>query len=174
MDFVTNIFGAGLYSLQLPITMSFNASNHGVNQTLYFRDALLFENYPAISESATSVKLTAPNLPRKLINPYFCIRSDILDSSDYIGGADSGELYPVIAVVPKVSDYPDFFVNTAPDMEFVFTKPKTITSITTSIHDPSQALAQVNDSSAVIYKITKQIPDTQFNIINQILNNKNK
>tara|TARA_Y100001963_G_C6793111_1_gene456783 strand:+ start:509 stop:3475 length:2967 start_codon:yes stop_codon:yes gene_type:complete len=174
MDFTTNIFGAGLYSLQLPITMSFNASNHGVNQTLYFRDALLFENYPAISESATSVKLTAPNLPRKLINPYFCIRSDILDSSDYIGGADSGELYPVIAVVPKVSDYPDFFVNTAPDMEFVFTKPKTITSITTSIHDPSQALAQVNDSSAVIYKITKQIPDTQFNIINQILNNKNK
>ena len=57
-------------------------------------------------------------------------------------------------------------------MEFVFTKPKTITSITTSIHDPSQALAQVNDSSAVIYKITKQIPDTRFNIINQILNNK--
>ena len=79
------------------------------NQSNYFRDALLYENYPAISESATSVKLTAPNLPRKLINPYFCIRSDILDSSDYIGGADSGELYPVIAVVPKISDYPRFF-----------------------------------------------------------------
>lgn len=170
MDFTTNVFGAGMYSLQLPITMSFNASNHGVNQSNYFRDALFFEQFPAISESATSVKLTAPNLPKKLVNPYFCVRSDILDSSDYIGGADSGELYPVIAVVPKISDYPDFFVNTAPDMEFVFTKPKTITSITTSIHDPSQALSQVNDSSAVIYKITKQIPDTRFNIVQQVLN----
>jgi hypothetical protein len=174
MDFVTNIFGAGLYSLQLPITMSFNASNTGANQNLYFRDALFFEQFPAISENAISVKLTAPNLPKKLINPYFCIRSDILDSSDYIGGADSGELYPVIAVVPKISDYPDFFVNTSPDMEFVFTKPKTITSITTSIHDPSQALSQVNDSSAVIYKITKQIPDTRFNIVQQILNENKK
>jgi len=150
--------------------MSFNASNTGINATLYFRDQLFFEQFPAISESATSVKLTAPNLPKKLVNPYFCVRSDILDSSDYIGGADSGELYPVIAVVPKISDYPDFFVNTAPDMEFVFTKPKTITSITTSIHDPSQSLSQVNDSSAVIYKITKQIPDTRFNIVQQVLN----
>ncbi len=172
MDFITNVFSAGMYSLQLPLTTSFNASNHGGNATLYFRDTLLFEQFPAISENASSVKLTAPNLPQKLVNPYYTIRSDILDSSDYIGGADSGEIYPVIAVVPKISDYPDFFVNTSTDMEFVFTKSKTITDITTSIHNPDQSLADVNDGSAVIYKIKKQIPDTNFNIVQQILNEK--
>ncbi len=173
MDFVTNIWGAGTYSLQLPITTSFNLQNAGVVND-YFRDQMLFEQFPAISESATSIKLTAPNLPRKLINPYFCIRSDILDSSDYLGGADSGELYPVIAIVPKISDYPDFFVNTSPDMEFVFTKSKTITSITTSIHDPSQSLASLNNDSAIIYKITKQINPDKFNIVQQVLNQNKK
>ena len=172
MDFVTNIWGAGTYSLQLPITTSFSVINAAGNQNDYFTDAMLFEQFPAISETAHSIKLTAPNLPRKLINPYFCIRSDILDSSDYIGGADSGELYPVIAIVPKISDYPDFFVNTSPDMEFVFTKSKTITSITTSIHDPSQSLASLNNDSAIIYKITKQFNPDKFNIVSQLLNKK--
>ena len=172
MDFVTNIFGAGTYSLQLPLTMSFISTNSGVNDNDYFRPALEFQQYPAITESATSVKLSAPNLPRKLINPYFCIRTDLLDTSEYIGGADSGEIYPVIAVVPKSNDYGDYFVNTSPDLEFIFTKSKTITSITTSIHNPDQTLASVDDSSAVIYKITKAIPQNRFNIINQILEDK--
>ncbi len=174
MDFVTNIFGAGMYSLQLPLTMSFNATNTGGNQNDYFRQTLKFQQYPAITESAHSVKLSAPNLPRKLINPYFCIRTDLLDNADYIGGADSGEIYPVIAVVPKSNDYGDFFVNTSPDLEFVFTKSKTLTSIITSIHNPDQTLASVNDSSAVIYKITKAIPQNRFNIVGQILQENNK
>ena len=173
MDFPTNIFGAGMYTLQLPITPSFTTANTGpVND--YFRPNLAFEQFPAITEPATSVKLTAPNLPRKLIDPYFCVRSDILDSSDYIGGRDSGELYPVIGVIPKISDYADYYVNTATDMEFIFTRPKTITSIKTSIHRPDQTLANVDTGSSIIYKITKRIPDNRFNIVSQILNEKPK
>ncbi len=172
MDFITNVWGAGTYSLQLPSTMAFNKIN---TTNLYFRDNQNVQVYPAITENATSVKLVAPNLPRKLANPYFCIRSDILDSSEYIGGADCGELYPVIAIVPKSNDYGDFFVNTSPDLEFEFTKAKTITSITTSIHNPTQELANVDDASAVIYKITRQLPNNRFNIVQQILqDNKNK
>ncbi len=174
MDFVTNIFGAGMYSLQLPLTMSFNANNAAANANANFRDVLKFQQYPAITESAHSVKLTAPNLPRKLINPYFCIRTDLLDTADYYGGADSGEIYPVIAIVPKSNDYGDFFVNTSPDLEFIFNKPKIITSITTSIHNPDQTLASVDDSSAVIYKLTKAIPQNRFDIIGQILNDNKK
>jgi hypothetical protein len=173
MDFPTNIFGAGMYTLQLPITPSFTTANTGpVND--YFRPNLAFEQFPAITEPATSVKLTAPNLPRKLVDPYFCVRSDILDSSDYIGGRDSGELYPVIGVIPKISDYADYYVNTATDMEFIFTRPKTITSIKTSIHRPDQTLANVDTGSSIIYKITKRIPDNRFNIVEQLLNEKPK
>ena len=173
MDFTTNIFGAGMYSLQLPITPSFTTQNHGA-VNVNFRDQMLFEQFPAVTEAAHSIKLTAPNLPRKLIDPYFCVRSDILDSSDYIGGRDSGELYPVIGVIPKISDYADYYVNTTTDMEFVFTRPKTITSIRTSIHRPDQTLANVDTGSAIIYKITKQIPDNRFNIVEQILSQKPK
>ncbi len=173
MDFTTNIFGAGMYSLQLPITPSFTTQNTGV-VNVNFRDQMLFEQFPAVTEAAHSIKLTAPNLPRKLIDPYFCVRSDILDSSDYIGGRDSGELYPVIGVIPKISDYADYYVNTTTDMEFVFTRPKTITSIRTSIHRPDQTLANVDTGSAIIYKITKQIPDNRFNIVEQILSQKPK
>ena len=74
--------------------------------------------------------------------------------------------------MPKSNDYGDFFVNTSPDLEFVFNKPKILTSITTSIHNPDQTLASVDDSSAVIYKLTKAIPQNRFDIIGQILNDK--
>jgi len=174
MDFVTNIFGAGMYSLQLPSTMCFDKVNSGGSLNTSFRENVRYQQYPAITESATSVKLTAPNLPRKLINPYFTIRSDILDNSDYIGGGESGNKYQVIGVVPKSNDYGDFFVNTSPDLEFVFTKPKMITSVRTEITNPDQTLASVNDSSAIIYKITKAIPETRFNIIKQILEENKK
>ena len=38
-------------------------------------------------------------------------------------------------------------------------------------------LAQVNDSSAVIYKLTRFLPENRFNVVQQIMeegNNKNK
>ena len=65
-------------------------------------------------------------------------------------------------------------INTSPDLEFEFSKSKTITSITTSIHNPTQELSSVDDASAIIYKITRQLPNNRFNIVQQILqDNKN-
>jgi len=178
MDFVSNIFGAQTYSLQLPIVQSFFFENE-YNTALptynpFFRRGYRYEQYPAIVENASSIVLSAQNIPKKLSNPYFCIRSNILDESSYTGGFDSGELYPVIAVIPKSNDYRDFYVNLDTGVEFVFNKSKVITEITTSIHDPSQELAEVGDNSAVIYKIIKQIPETNFNIVEQIMNENKK
>ena len=174
MDFVTNVYGEGMYNLQLPCVVSFNDTNTGTDKSDYFREDMLFEQYPAITESATSVKLQAPRLPRKLRSPYFCIRSDILDHSLYLGGYDSGTNHPIIATVPKSNDYGDYFVSLDSTLEFVFTKSKTITEIKTSIHNPDMTLANVGEASSVIYKITKQIPDTRFNIIDQVLNQNKK
>ncbi len=174
MDFVTNVYGEGMYNLQLPCVVSFNDQNTGTDKSDYFREDLLFEQYPAITESATSVKLRAPRLPRKLRSPYFCIRSDILDHSLYLGGYDSGTNHPIIATVPKSNDYGDYFVSLDSTLEFVFTRAKTITEIKTSIHNPDMTLANVGEASSVIYKITKQIPETRFNIINQVLNQNKK
>lgn len=170
MDFPTNIWGAGIYNLQLPSTMSFNVTS----TSDYFRSGLKYEQYVAITKPSLSIKLSAPRLPRKLISPYFCIRSDILDDSQYIGGQDSGQLYPVIATIPKSNDYGDFFVSLDSPLDFIFTRPKIISSITTSIHNPDQTLAQVDPFSSIIYKITKNMSPDRFNVISQILDENKK
>ena len=177
MDFNTNIFGVGMYNLQLPSTQSWNELNVAPNYSEYFRADRLFEQFPAITETATSIKLSAPRMPRKLESPYFCVRSNVLDDSLFIGGFDSGQLYPIIATIPKSNDYGDFFVSLDSSIEFTFSQEKTITEITTSIHNPDMTLAQVNDSSAVIYKLTRFLPENRFNVVQQIMeegNNKNK
>eukprot|EP01047_Picozoa_sp_COSAG01_P046091 COSAG01_NODE_4297_length_5164_cov_5.625469_3_plen_985_part_00 len=170
MDLATNIWGAGIYNLQLPSTMSFNVTSI----VDYFRKGMKYEQYVAITKPASSIKLSAPRLPRKLISPYFCIRSDVLDDSQYIGGQDSGQLFPVIATIPKSNDYGDYFVSLDSPLDFVFTRPKIISSITTSIHNPDQSLAEVDPYSSVIYKITKQLNPNRFNIVSQILDENKK
>jgi len=169
MDFNTNIFGVGMYNLQLPSTQSWNELNVAPNYSEYFRADRLFEQFPAITETATSIKLSAPRMPRKLESPYFCVRSNVLDDSLFIGGFDSGQLYPIIATIPKSNDYGDFFVSLDSSIEFTFSQEKTITEITTSIHNPDMTLAQVNDSSAVIYKLTRFLPENRFNVVQQIM-----
>ncbi len=170
IDFNTNIFSAGMYNLSLPSTMSFFATN---NASTEFRLNMYYENFPAVTESANSVKITAPNLPKKLSQGYYCIRSNVLDDSQFIGGADSGQLYPVIAICQKSNDFGDFYSGGEGET-FTFTKNKTITEITTSIHDPDQTLANVDDSSAVIYKITRKLNPNRFNILDQVIEQNKK
>jgi hypothetical protein len=171
MDFTTNIFGAGMYNLQLPITTSFNASNHGTNTNVYIRDDLNIQNFPEITENAISVKLTAPNLPAKLVNPYYTIRTDILDDSQYFGGKDSYQPLPIIATIAKSSDYNNFFVSLGSDLEFTFTRPKMISSIRTEITDPDGTPSSISGNSAVIYKLTKLLPAERLQVLQSILEN---
>ncbi len=174
MDLVTNIWGAGMYNLQMPQTMSFAVNPPSSLHGEFFRSGMKLEQFPAITKKTVSMKLQADNLPRKLSSPYFCIRSDILDDPSYIGGEDSGQLYPVIATIPKSNDYGDYFVGLDSPIEFTFTRPKTISSIVTSIHNPDQTLSNVDESSAVIYKITKMMNPNRFNIIQQIMSEEKK
>ena len=169
MDLVVNVWGAGMYNLQMPQTMSFAYQPTTKAERDVFRAGLNLQQFPAITKSTTSMKLQAVNLPRKLVSPYFCVRSDILDDSSFIGGGDSGQLFPVIATIPKSNDFGDYFVGQDSSISFTFTRPKTITSITTSIHNPDQTLANVDESSAIIYKITRNMNPKRFNIIQQII-----
>jgi hypothetical protein len=171
MDLMTNIFGAGLYNLSLPITTSWNASNHGVNLINSFRKDLDFEYFPEISKAQTSIKLTAPNLPSKLVNPYYNIRTDVLDDSQYYGGKNSNQPLPIIATIAKSSDYNNFFVSLDGGLEFTFTKNKIITSIRTSITDPDGTVADISGNSAVIYKLIKTLPIERLDVLGSFLNN---
>ena len=168
INFPTNIFGAGTYSLQVPLTMAFNGSTATTGDV--FRNGVPYENFPAISEAATSVVLEAPNLPRKVQNGYYLIKSDVLDTSSFHTG-ESGNGLPVMSVVDKVNDTNDFFVGGESTIEYTFTKGKTITSIQTQILNPDGTLAEVGDNSGVIYKI-KRIQNNNLDIVQQVLNEK--
>jgi hypothetical protein len=165
-----NGWGVPMYNAQLPISYIWNGVGQDTGSQLADGTRMDFpiQNYPAITEKAISIKLQATNLPRKMLKPYYCIRSDILDKSYYLGGQDSGQSMNCVAIINKINGFGDFYFSEESPYVFTATQRKVLTSITTSIHSPDQKYAHVNSDSAVIYKIIKEIP-AQMDILDQIL-----
>ena len=170
INFITNEWGVQMYNQQIPAPAFWNGASHNTSTTnvsVGTRIGFPIQNYPPITEVQNSIKLTGINLPRKMLRPYYCIRSDIIDMAHYLGGEDSGQALPVCAIVNKINGYGDFYFSSGDPLVFTATAKKMITSITTSIHSPDQTYARVNSDSCVIYKIIKQQP-ASFNILEQI------
>tara|TARA_Y100001963_G_scaffold154630_1_gene243832 strand:- start:599 stop:3868 length:3270 start_codon:yes stop_codon:yes gene_type:complete len=108
---------------------------------------------PQIAQDTTTAFIRASNLPRKTNRPYYLIRSNIIAQDSFI--ASLGNRLPIVAVVSKVNGYADYYTKDEEGVEFTATKPFTINSITTSIHNPDGTLAKVSDNSAIIYKVKK-------------------
>ena len=172
IDFNVNAWGAPAYNLQVPVTKIWNGSGDTGDQ-LGKRKNFKQEDPPPITKSQTSIELVATNLPRRMVRPYYCIRSDIISESHYLGGADSGQLLPVVAIVNKIDGYGDFYFGTQSPFVFTATKSRVITSIKTSIHYPDQTYANVNSDSGVIYSIRKTQPAVA-NVVEELLGEMNK
>lgn len=123
--------------------------------------------FPAISEQTQSVKLKAVNLPRVVLKPYMTIRTDILSQDRYIGGLNSGLVYPIIASVNRINAEKDF-VQLDGSETFTITNPTKFSSITTAITDPDGRLSLLDEGSSVIYKITKQDNLENYNVIGRM------
>lgn len=111
--------------------------------------------HPPMEVLCDSVKIEASNLPTKTLRPYFIIRSDILSDSYYFGGQNEPSTMPVLSVIPKESQYGDYYYSTD-TTTFTITHPRTITRITTEICDPSGKPSNLSPNSAVLYKVVKQ------------------
>jgi hypothetical protein len=152
-----NAYGAEYYNNQLPaINFPFFEST----TTEYGN--LVIPSIPAITESQSSVRISADRLPVKMTNAYYLIKSDIVQDTKYYGlGADNsqgyttGQCLPIVGVVNKENGFGDYYFQTDTKMAFTITKPTTISSITTSIHNPDMSLARIEDDTAVIYMIKK-------------------
>jgi hypothetical protein len=107
------------------------------------------------------------------LRPYYTIRSNILEGATAIGGNPTGSNLPIIGIVDKYSAASDYFMGNPSDIQFTVTKPTMIADITTSIHDSDGEYANVDKTSAVIYKITK-IRRTPQSIIEEILGDEKK
>ena len=96
------------------------------------------------------------------------IKSDLLNPI-FIGGREGTSSLPVIAVVDKSSGYGDFYTGAKESTIFTNTIPRTIQNIKTSIVDADGSESRVDDSSCIIYKVTKQIKDNSV-VLENILN----
>ena len=160
-DYIVNPYGAVMFTGQLPVSMVLLETEP--NPAHYY---LL---YPAITQATESIKIYAENLPRKMLKPYYCIRSDLIDTINYIGGEDSQSKLPVVSICDKQYSGGDFYFSNTNTITFTITKSKTISSITSSIHDPDQSYAHVNLDSSVIYRIDKQIGNDD-NLAEELMN----
>ena len=148
-NYSVNQFGAVYYTTEIPLSsvITFASTDHA--------HSLINQIDPAISQGTGSIQILADNLPRKMLKPYYTIRSDIIDNNHYVGGEDSRSVLPVVAVCDKQYSGGDFYFGGNNGFVFTITKKKVITTITTAITDPNQSFARVDEDSSVIYKIER-------------------
>ena len=172
---VTSQFNANMYYTSLPypinvinynVTPSFGADdfrfvpNNAIGQPLGY--------YPEIAVKTQSISLTATDLQKSVLKPYYTIRSSILEGHTAIGGNPTGANLPIISVVDKYSAQGDYFFGNPTGLSFTITKPTILSEITTSINDPDGEYSNVDETSAVIYKVEK-VKRTPTDILQDLL-----
>ncbi len=151
---VSNEFAAPQYTNQVPCPLRVQSWSAAKIPALI--DS--FTNYPAIISECESITLSAQNLSKQMLNPFYTIRSDIISDVKYLGGGDSGIQLPVIGIVDRYGAEGDFYFGNPSDINFTITKQTILSDITTAIHDPDGTFAVINENSGVIYKVQRQKP----------------
>lgn len=186
-NYITNRFGAIQYYTSLPYpncVVDYKASRiNGNDIWLYARDqtedgtgftapnASPLELWGEVAVLTQSTTITATDLQKSVLRPYYTIRSNILEGYSAVGGNPTGANLPIISIVDKYSAANDYFMGNPSDMIFTVTKPTMLSDITTSIHDSDGEYANVDKTSAVIYKIQK-VKNTPIGLIEEILSGK--
>ena len=167
---IVNEYGTPQYTNQVPTPKVIsNYTRVGAVDTLHYNQTL----YPPIVQSSQSLVLSAENLSKQMLNPFYTIHSDIISNDKYVGGGDSGIKLPVVGIVDRYGAEGDFYFGNPSDLSFTITKQTTISDITTSIHDPDGSFAVIDDNSGVIYKILRN-REAPPNVIADILKGKGK
>ena len=167
IQFRTNMYGANFFNGQLPIQMS-DIENGKVSGAADIWKIVPY--VPVVSEAQTSASISSQSAPRKMLTPYYIIRSDLINDTNY-QSSNGGKSLPIIYVVNKENGFGDFFFQNTSETTFTVTKQKIITSVTTSIHNPDMSIAQMSEGSGIIYKIVKS-NNSDLNVASEILNKK--
>ena len=181
-NYITNEYGAVMYYTSLPYpncVISYTARGGGnFIWTLAGDDtdtdrfnpvkSVPLELWSEVDVLTTSTTITATNIQKAVLRPYYTVRSNILEGYTAIGGNPTGSNLPIVSIVDKYSGASDYFLGNPSDLQFTITKPTMISNITTSIHDSDGRYANVNLTSAVIYKIQK-MKRTPTGIIDDIM-----
>ena len=155
-NYILNRYGAIMYSTQVPAPIVIGGWGQPSHPSYAWDDHYAWGMYPTIVEQTESIEVNTQELPRTMLRAYYSIRSDLIlqENNKYIGGEDSGDRLPIIAVINKENGDGDFYFASS-ELQFTITQDQTISSVTTSIHDPDGSLANLNAGSCVVYKISR-------------------
>lgn len=110
-----------------------------------------------VNINAETAQAYATNLPRKLVFPFWLIKSDIIDGIEF-NTQNSGQNKNIIAVCNRAYISGDFGYSFSTSYNFKATKEFVITGIRTSILNPDGSPADVDNGTSVIYKIQSPLP----------------
>ena len=168
IEYSRNGFNSNIYNQDLTsvLARTSGGASNGYNQ------------YPAITfPNVSSTVISAQELPTKSLKPYYTIRSDLVQSANWIAGSNSVSAGPssraVVAIVDKVNGYADFYTQESSQLLFTNTVPRVITSIRSSIHDPDGTFADVDLNSSIIYMIKHKV-QTDLTPVQTLLESKKK
>ena len=177
--YVTNRYGANMYYTSLPYPINIIGYAKVAHGGSFVFDPLTGSTagartfHPEIVVKTQSTSITATDLQKSVLKPYYTIRSSLLEGVTSIGGNPTGADLPIISIIDKYSASSDYFLGNPSDLIFTVTINTDISDIKTSIHDPDGELANVNGTSAVIYKIQKLKP-APINLIDELLKENKK
>ena len=167
-QYVTNIYGAQLRTNQIPAIFADKWDNEKVAPDIFELSGVGVGYYPSATVEATSAQINAQNLPVKMRDPYYLIKSDIITDTGYLGSEDSGVKLPIIAVVNKQGGTGDFFFQGSSQTDFTITAPKVVTEVRTQILNPDGSTAILSDDTSIIYKVTK-VNNASLNVAQEMM-----
>lgn len=165
--YYTNRFGANMYYTAPPYPYNMFQAVATAGSHKSFDPSTPYLSYiPEVTIKTQSMAITASDIQKSVLKPYYAIRSSILEGYTAIGGDPTGANLPLVSVVDKYSAQGDFYFGKG-SIQFTVTKPTVIADITTAITDPDGELSNCDESSAIVYKITK-LKRTPENILEMI------
>ncbi len=113
--------------------------------------------YLNINISAETDTCYATQLPIKLVTPFYLIKSDIFEGEVLFNSENNGATESIMLVCNKAYTSGDYAYSFGTQYSFKATKSFVISAIKTAILKPDLTPADIDDGTAVIYKVVKPI-----------------
>jgi len=99
----------------------------------------------------------AVNLPIKLVTPFYLVKSDIFEGDVAFNSENGGATESIMICTNKAYTSGDYAYSFGTQYSFKATKSFVITGIKTAILKPDLTPAEIDDGTAVIYKVVKPV-----------------
>ncbi len=109
-------------------------------------------NISAVHDTAFAV-----NLPIKLVTPFYLVKSDIFEGDVAFNSENGGATESIMICTNKAYTSGDYAYSFGTQYSFKATKSFVITGIKTAILKPDLTPADIDDGTAVIYKVVKPV-----------------